>query len=35
MLDGFEGRLGIHGPFYDVPMNCNDPELMPIVTDAS
>jgi hypothetical protein len=32
-LDGFEGRLGIHGPFYDVPMNCNDPELMPIVTN--
>jgi sugar phosphate isomerase/epimerase len=32
LLDGFEGRLGIHGPFYDVPMNCNDPELMPIVT---
>jgi sugar phosphate isomerase/epimerase len=32
MLDGFEGRLGIHGPFYDVPMNCNDPEIMPIVT---
>jgi hypothetical protein len=33
MLDGFEGRLGIHGPFYDVPMNCNDPEIMPIVTN--
>ncbi|MCU4653414.1 sugar phosphate isomerase/epimerase [Roseibacterium sp. SDUM158016] len=31
-LDGFGGRLGIHGPFVDVPMNCNDPELMPIVT---
>jgi len=32
-LDGFEGRLGIHGPFVNVPMNCNDPELMPIVTN--
>ena len=32
-LDGFEGRLGIHGPFVHVPMNCNDPDLMPVVTD--
>jgi sugar phosphate isomerase/epimerase len=31
-LDGFEGRLGIHGPFVNVPMNCNDVELMPIIT---
>ena len=31
-LDGFTGRLGIHGPFLHVPMGCNDPELMPIVT---
>jgi sugar phosphate isomerase/epimerase len=31
-LDGFEGRLGIHGPFFDVPMNCGDPELRPLVT---
>jgi sugar phosphate isomerase/epimerase len=31
-LDGFEGRLGIHGPFVHVPMGCNDPELRPIVT---
>lgn len=31
-LDGFEGRLGIHGPFVHVPMNCDDPELRPIVT---
>lgn len=31
-LDGFEGRLGIHGPFFHVPMNCDDPELRPIVT---
>jgi hypothetical protein len=32
-LDGFEGRLGIHGPFVNVPMNCNDAELRPIVTN--
>ncbi|MDG4650145.1 sugar phosphate isomerase/epimerase [Roseibacterium sp. SDUM158017] len=31
-LDGFSGRLGIHGPFVNVPMTCNDPELRPIVT---
>ena len=32
-LDGFEGRLGIHGPFVNVPISCNDPELRPIVTN--
>lgn len=31
-LDGFEGRLGIHGPFMFMPMDCTDPELMPIIT---
>ena len=31
-LDGFEGRLGIHGPFVNVPINANDPEIGPIVT---
>lgn len=31
-LDGFEGRLGIHGPFINVPINANDPEIGPIVT---
>jgi sugar phosphate isomerase/epimerase len=31
-LDGFEGRLGIHGPFYDLPLDIKDPELAPIVS---
>ena len=31
-LDGFEGRLGIHGPFYDLPIHCADPELQPVIT---
>lgn len=31
-LDGFEGRLGIHGPFINVPIDANDPEIGPIVT---
>lgn len=31
-LDGFEGRLGIHGPFYNVPMDGNDPEIRPVIT---
>lgn len=31
-LDGFAGRLGIHGPYFHVPITCNDPEIMPIVT---
>ena len=32
VLDGFDGRLGIHGPFINVPINANDPEIGPIVT---
>lgn len=32
LLDGFEGRLGIHGPFINVPIDANDPEIGPIVT---
>ena len=32
MLDGFEGRLGIHGPFYDLPLDIKDPELAPILS---
>jgi len=31
-LEGFEGRLGIHGPFINVPITANDPEIGPIVT---
>jgi len=30
-LDGFEGRLGIHGPFRDVPLACTDPAVRRIV----
>lgn len=31
-LDGFEGRLGIHGPFMGVPIDNNDPEIAPLIT---
>ena len=31
-LDGFAGRLGIHGPFIGVPIDNNDPEIGPIIT---
>jgi len=31
-LEGFEGRLGIHGPFVNVPMDNDDPEIAPIIT---
>lgn len=31
-LDGFEGRLGIHGPFYDLPLDIKDPELVPLLS---
>lgn len=31
-LDGFEGRLGIHGPFYDLSLDMADAEIAPIVT---
>ncbi len=31
-LDGFEGRLGIHGPFYDLALDIKDPELTPILS---
>src|SRR5688500_2034391 len=30
-LDGYEGRLGIHGPFRDVPLACTDPSVRRIV----
>jgi sugar phosphate isomerase/epimerase len=32
LLDGFEGRLGIHGPFIGVPIDNDDPEIAPIIT---
>ena len=32
LLDGFEGRLGIHGPFFDLPLDARDPEIAPLVT---
>lgn len=31
-LDGFTGRLGLHGPFVNVALDNNDPEIAPIVT---
>ena len=30
-LDGFEGRLGIHGPFHDLALDTADPEIAPLV----
>ena len=30
-LDGFSGRLGIHGPFYDLVLDMEDIEIAPIV----
>jgi sugar phosphate isomerase/epimerase len=31
-LAGHGGRLGIHGPFRGLPIDCEDPEIRPIVT---
>jgi sugar phosphate isomerase/epimerase len=31
-LEGYEGRLGLHGPFIGVPIDNNDPEVAPIIT---
>lgn len=31
-LDGFTGRLGIHGPFHDLPLDIKDPEIAPILS---
>ncbi len=31
-LDGFTGRLGIHGPFWYLPLDCDDPEFTPLIT---
>ncbi|WP_170463559.1 sugar phosphate isomerase/epimerase family protein [Ruegeria arenilitoris] len=30
-LTGYTGRLGIHGPFYDLPLDCRDPEIRAII----
>ena len=30
-LKSYEGRLGIHGPFYDLPLDCRDPEVRAVV----
>lgn len=30
-LDGYDGRLGIHGPFYDLPIASSDPAVRRIV----
>jgi sugar phosphate isomerase/epimerase len=30
-LDGYEGRLGIHGPFYDLPLCARDPAIREVV----
>lgn len=31
-LDGFDGRLGLHGPFLNLALDNDDPEIAPIVT---
>lgn len=31
-LAGFTGRLGIHGPFEGLDIDCKDPELRPLIT---
>ncbi len=31
-LDGFAGRLGVHGPFIGLAIDNNDPELAPLIT---
>jgi sugar phosphate isomerase/epimerase len=30
LLDGFTGRLGIHGPFYDMTLDMSDADIAPI-----
>ena len=30
-LDGHDGRLGIHGPFYDLPLAASDPAIREVV----
>jgi len=31
LLDGYEGRLGIHGPFYNLPLDARDPAIRDVV----
>jgi sugar phosphate isomerase/epimerase len=31
LLDGFEGRLGIHGPFINLPIDARDPAIRDVV----
>jgi sugar phosphate isomerase/epimerase len=31
LLDGYEGRLGIHGPFYNLPLDARDPMIRDVV----
>ncbi|MEM6623079.1 MAG: sugar phosphate isomerase/epimerase family protein [Pseudomonadota bacterium] len=31
-LDGFDGRLGMHGPFWSLPINAMDSEIRAVVT---
>lgn len=33
MLDGYEGRLGIHGPFIDLTIMARDPKIRAVVID--
>ncbi|MGV6849406.1 MAG: sugar phosphate isomerase/epimerase family protein, partial [Marinibacterium sp.] len=30
-LDGFDGRLGIHGPFFDLPLDARDPAIREVI----
>lgn len=32
-LDGFSGRLGIHGPFRSLPLDAHDPKIRTVVQD--
>src|SRR6478752_6740707 len=31
LLNGYEGRLGIHGPFYNLPLDARDPAIRDVV----
>lgn len=31
-IDGHSGRLGIHGPFWNLSIDCDDPEIRPLIT---
>lgn len=31
LLEGYDGRLGIHGPFYSLPLDARDPEIRAVV----